>query len=213
MPLSLRVGTWSLQGPRTDNEDAVGVAELPDVTVCVIADGTRGGAARPAVDSLLREVAKPARDSAGCLGIEEAIRRAFQCAHEAVLAISQLSRDIGSTADLLLWLRGAEVLHLGHIGDSRTYRVTDRGLELLTEDHDVRNALIVAGTITREDAMRSPWRNVLFRFLGAAEHEPDLRVLPVAPGDRVLLCTDGLSSLVPEAEVGSGLVRDASEKR
>jgi protein phosphatase len=208
MPGQLRIGWCSLPGGRPHNDDWVGIGSFPDLTVCVVVDGMGPpgvgvAAAQAAGAALLGDLDKAGRDASGCIQLDAAIRHAFLRAHEAVRSVAAPTGQGGGTADLAVWRRGEAVLHLGHIGDTRTYHVRGPVVRQLTQDHDLIHALIAAGRITPEEAAQSRWRNVLVRFLGGDESfgaGPDLLALPVEPGDRVLLSSDGLHNLVPEGE-------------
>lgn len=207
MPLCLRAGCCSQQGPyRQDNEDHAAVARWADAVVCVVADGMGGAgagrlASERAVATLLANLDKPGHDRAGA-GIEAALRTAFARANDAVLAAHVPGQRGGSTATLSLWLRGADRVHVAHVGDTRAYHLSDRRLTVLTEIHDVRNALVRNGTLTPEQARTYSIRNVLYRDLGSPDVydlEPaDLTDVPIRPGDRFLLCCDGVYNLLDD---------------
>jgi protein phosphatase len=107
---------------------------------------------------------------------------------------------MGSTISLVLIREG--VAHIGNIGDSRVYFDRDGVLKQLTRDDAVISNLIEAGQITPEEAKTHPLRNLLTLSLGIA---PDVEVhssqLTLQPADRLLLCSDGLHSLVADADV------------
>jgi protein phosphatase len=93
-------------------------------------------------------------------------------------------------------------LFLAHVGDSRVYLVRSGEMLQLTEDHSVVQELLNEGRIRAEDVPVHPYRNLLSRALGtAAELEVDFRHVPVRIGDRVLLCTDGLTNQVSDAAI------------
>lgn len=93
-------------------------------------------------------------------------------------------------------------LYVGHVGDSRAYVLSSNGIKQVTEDHSVTGELMRNGAISEEDAMRHPARNVLTAALGTQQsltvssYQEDLK-----PGDVVVLCTDGLTSLVSSKEM------------
>jgi PPM family protein phosphatase len=93
---------------------------------------------------------------------------------------------------------------LAHIGDSRAYLLRGGELTRLTTDHTYVQRLVTSGQLRPEEAVRHPWRNVVLRSLdGDPVHEGvDLLPLALVPGDRLLLCSDGLSDLVPEPTIG-----------
>lgn len=89
-----------------------------------------------------------------------------------------------------------------NVGDSRTYRLNASGLRQLTVDHSIAQKLIDAGVIASEGSGRLPLRNMLSRALfGEIEHSPDVWQLPAHSGDRILVCSDGLSSTVNDAAI------------
>jgi protein phosphatase len=224
MPLRLRAGCCSLQGPyREDNEDHVAIAEWPDAIVCVVADGMGGAnagrlASERGVAVLLTNLDKAGRDRPAGAGVEGALREAFTRANQAVLAMHEPgARAAGSTATLLVWLRGAERVHVAHVGDTRAYHLSGGRLTLLTQDHDVRTALVRNGTLTPEQARTHKIRNVLYRYLGSAEvyeHDPaDLVTVPIQAGDRFLLCCDGVYNLIDDAGLATILSDPAAPRR
>jgi len=89
------------------------------------------------------------------------------------------------------------------VGDSRAYLLRGEQLQVLTRDHSFAQAMADAGTISREEAAAHRMRNVLLRFLGGESISADVRHLPLASGDQLLLCTDGLNDMVPEPEISS----------
>jgi PPM family protein phosphatase len=108
----------------------------------------------------------------------------------------------GSTLTAMLW--SGSRLALVHIGDTRAYLLRDGGLFQITHDHSVVQSLIDAGRLTPEEATSHPQRSLLLKALGAADGAaaaPDLSLHDALPGDRYLLCTDGLTAVVPAAAV------------
>jgi hypothetical protein len=93
-------------------------------------------------------------------------------------------------------------VYVAHLGDCRAYRIRGNRVEQLTADHDVRQALIAAGMLTPEEARTYRIHNVLVRYLGSVEagNDPDLLFPELQPGDRLLLCTDGLSNFLTEEQ-------------
>jgi protein phosphatase len=102
----------------------------------------------------------------------------------------------GSTLTALVWTGSR--LALVHIGDSRAYVLRDGGLFRITHDHTLVQSMIDEGRLTPEEATTHPQRSLLLKALGTAAPVPDLRLQDVRPGDRYLLCSDGLSAVVPD---------------
>lgn len=118
---------------------------------------------------------------------------------------------MGTTITSALFYAG--VLHIAHIGDSRSYLVRDDKLTLLTEDHSLVNELFQNGSLTWEEARNHPQRNVLTRALGImAEPQIDTFSLPIHTGDKLLLCTDGLTNHLTDQEIISVLKQDKPMK-
>jgi protein phosphatase len=127
---------------------------------------------------------------------------------QANLSIMQRSMDepdmrgMGTTVTLA-FVRGAEVI-IAHVGDSRAYQIngTTREIKQITSDHSFVEALLAAGHITPEQALDHPMRNVLYRALGQAEDvDVDIYHSSLVVGDRLVLCSDGLTRHVKPSEI------------
>lgn len=134
-----------------------------------------------------------------------ALERAFRLANRRVFEHVGNGREglAGTTCTSMALF--PDYCHLAHAGDSRAYRVRQGAIEQLTSDHSFVGELVEKGLLDREDAARHPRRNVLTRAVGLrGEVEPDVSAeLPLAGGDSILLCTDGLFSMALEAEIFS----------
>ena len=119
-----------------------------------------------------------------------------------------LTNGMGTTLTLLL-VKG-EKAWVGHIGDSRLYRIRTQRIEQLTQDHSVVCRLVRNGLLTPEQAKNHPQKNVIYQSLGLKEEiNPDiLSSLSLRPGDRFLLCSDGISNVLSDQE----LLRFSSQK-
>ena len=89
------------------------------------------------------------------------------------------------------------------VGDSRAYLIRDGKIEQLTVDHSLAQALVEAKTISAEEAREHRFRNVLWKYLGTKEvgEGPEVKSVSLRPGDRFLLCSDGLSGVVPDTQL------------
>ncbi len=114
------------------------------------------------------------------------------------VADHQELRGMGTTFSGLMVVD--DKIALSHIGDSRIYRVTEGKLKQVSKDHTFVQRLVDTGRITEEEALVHPRRNVLMRVLGDVEIELEIdsEIHDAIPGDRWLLCSDGLSGVVPE---------------
>ncbi|MGW7662381.1 MerR family transcriptional regulator [Streptomyces sp. NPDC054756] len=126
--------------------------------------------------------------------LEDAVRGAT----EAVRDAADGGAEAGTTLTALLWTGSR--LALVHIGDSRAYLLRDGALFRITEDHTMVQSLIDEGRLTPEEAVTHPQRSLLVKALSSGA-QPDLRLQDARPGDRYLLCSDGLTTAVPDARV------------
>jgi len=145
----------------------------------------------------------------------EAMRRAVREANEAILHRGREDpglRGMGTTMTAALH-RGGSLL-IGHVGDSRAYLWQTGQMRQLTEDHSLVGELMRQGRLTPEQAANHPHRSIITRALGTeASVEPDVFEVVLEPGDRVLLCTDGLSGMVADADLAGMLGRAADPQQ
>ncbi len=189
---------------RQNNEDAIACDEA--LGLAIVADGMGGHLAGEVASSLaageIRKLLGAALDGqaepaqAVRAAVEEANREIHRrAAHDPVCA------GMGTTLALLLERGGNAVI--AHVGDSRVYRLRGGVLEQLTADHSLVQELIDTGFLSVDEARNSANRNVITRALGIAEEvEVDLRTESLEAGDLYLLCSDGLTDLVPDARIG-----------
>jgi protein phosphatase len=210
VPPTLLTGQCTLTGQRHSNEDAVAVRHFGGLDVCLVADGgggwDEGGelASKCAVEIAARELPCRLPPTARGEQTRQIIHRSIVRANEEVVGLNLRKRNAGdqfasaSTIVSATWQQGRE-LYIAHVGDSRAYQIRGERIERLTEDHDIARALIESGA-TREQVQAVAARSVLMRYLGSAEFDPgpDIREVAIQPADCFLLCTDGLSNVVPE---------------
>ena len=109
---------------------------------------------------------------------------------------------MGTTATVALVDEHAGTATLAHVGDSRAYRYRDGALEQLTTDHSLVGELVRSGRLTEDEAAVHPHRSVITRALGTeADVDVDTSTIDLAPGDLVLICSDGLSAMVRDEEI------------
>jgi PPM family protein phosphatase len=183
---------------RRRNEDAF-VAEPP---LFAVADGM-GGARAGEVASRLAAAAFREFHEADELGPEQRLEAIIQEANRRIFARAREDTGLsGMGTTVTAALLGEESIAIGHVGDSRAYRVRDDTLEQLTQDHSLVADLIRSGRLTPEEAEAHPQRSVITRALGT---DPDVDVdtfgVGVEAGDLFLICSDGLTSMVPEEEI------------
>jgi protein phosphatase len=200
---------------RTTNEDAYFMDD--QLGLYVVADGMGGHAAgevasREAVDTLygmvkrgvgsLRELVDPVEESdarAACRLMESAV----QAATYLVFSMAEIDRaksGMGTTVSAMLVLGDYAIT--AQVGDSRVYRVEGETVEQLTEDHTLIAWQLKQGLITPQEAARSPHRNVITRAVGNREYvQVDTRRVPLLPGSRFLLCSDGLHGYLRDDDI------------
>lgn len=211
MALALNIGKCTLLGNyRENNEDAIEVKPFPDLTISIVADGMGGQAAgeiasRRAIEVVPRELKKHLKPTATQEEAKQIIRKAILQANEEIIAMGALDRDLrnmGTTIVLALWRKGNE-LYITGVGDSRAYHIRDGQITQMTVDHSLAQALVEAKTISAEEAREHRFRNVLWKYLGSKEvgEGPEVKVVTIQPGDRFLLCSDGLSGVVSDEQL------------
>jgi PPM family protein phosphatase len=197
MTLQLQIATHSEVGlVRKNNQDS-GYAS-PHLVV--VADGMGGAAAGDlasavAIDTLRRIDTPTAGDK-----MLEVLAGAIHQANDRIadLVEADLSLDGMGTTVTGAMFDGTE-LGLAHIGDSRAYLLRDGRLERLTHDHSWVQSLVDEGKINENEAAMHPHRSLLLKVLnGQPANDPDLSMVPVRAGDRLLFCSDGLCGLVDD---------------
>jgi protein phosphatase len=199
---------------RPYNEDRYGA--FADVGLFIVADGMGGAAAgdvaaRMAVDLVCKPFADASAvttiDTGAVARLVAAIEHANRCVYEAAER-APAWRGMGTTIAAMLVRR--ERAALAHVGDSRIYRLRDRRLAPLTEDHSLFNEFVRHGLANPDHPERFAHRNIVTRAIGAKPTvEVDARMIDIAPGDTLLLCSDGLSGVVAHAEIEASLLRHA----
>jgi protein phosphatase len=203
VPMRLRFAAVSDVGRvRKDNQDS-GYAGPWLLTVC---DGV-GGAARgdiasaTAVQQLRRLDAPPSDDPD-----HDVLARVAGALHRAQDRIGELVDEdpalSGTSTTATVALFDGTRVGMGHVGDSRAYLLRDGAITQITSDHTFVQTLVDDGRITEEEARVHPHRNLILKALdGVHDSEPDLFVLELAPGDRLLLCSDGASGVLSDGRL------------
>jgi len=183
---------------RRQNEDAF-VCEPP---LFAIADGMGGAQAGELASRLAAAAIEEAgADVSDAEGVAGAVRIANARIFERSLADPAVA-GMGTTVTVALVDEQAATLTLAHVGDSRAYLFRAGALEQLTTDHSLVAELVRSGRLTEAEAAVHPHRSVITRALGTeADVEVDTLSLELAPGDLVLLCSDGLSAMVRDDEI------------
>jgi len=197
---------------RESNEDAY--CARADLGLFVVADGMGGHAAGEVASRLAVEAieafVKDTRDADVnrtwpfpydvALSLDgNRLKAAFRLANRRLASAMDADdtlRGMATTAAAVLIANGTPVI--AHVGDSRVYRFRAGKLEQMTEDHSWVGEQVRAGVLSDADARRHPWRNVVTRALsGGDDPHVDVHELDVRADDRLLICSDGLSGVVP----------------
>jgi PPM family protein phosphatase len=205
MTLSLDYAALSDVGRvRRNNEDSA----YAGPHLLLLADGMGGAAAGEVASAAAVQVIRKL-DKPGIVG-EDMIEALAGAVHRANERLSELVEEdperegMGSTVTALMF--DGEQLGLAHLGDSRAYRMRDGLLYQLSHDHTFVQSLVDEGRISREEAFTHPHRNLILRVLdGRPDSDPDLEILDVRAGDRLMLCSDGLPDYVSDEVIAASM--------
>ena len=187
---------------RAFNEDSLALDA--DAGLLVLADGMGGYqagdvASQLATGIILEQVRAAQPHSGAAVVVREAVRKANSAIYEAARSDARY-HGMGTTLVLLLVREGRAVI--GHVGDSRLYRLRQGRLELMTEDHSLLREQVALGLISAEEARVSHNRNLVTRALGVeANVGLELQEDAVLAEDIYLLCSDGLNDMVGDADI------------
>lgn len=201
---------------REINEDAFVIDE--SIGLFVVADGMGGHksgevASRMAVDILHDYIARASKGNETFIGkydksySREAnlLASGILLANQAIIEAAASSPELqGMGTTVVAMLKGDTHAGIAHAGDSRLYLLHDSQLHQVTEDHSVVAEKVRCGILTREEGEQSCEKNIITRALGQSQSlEVDLQDLPLVAGDRILICSDGLSGMVNDAEIAA----------
>lgn len=196
---------------RSMNQDSLLVSEneVEGLNLYILADGMggyKGGeiaskVAITAVSKYIKE--KFAGISKDKLSILNLIEGAIEFANTAIYEESEQDeelQDMGTTLEVILIYDMK--LYIGHVGDSRVYRIRKNTIKKITTDHSYVEKLIQDGDITREEAENHPKKNLLIKALGTDEDvEPDMIYTVFNKNDVIVVCSDGLTNMVKERRI------------
>ena len=190
---------------RKNNEDALIVIE-PETFV--VADGMGGQAAGEVASQMLVETVKNFLPLVPEPWSEEILKKSIIESNAAILKKARENpqlQGMGTTATILHLYQSQA--HFAHIGDSRLYRLRNLIFEQITEDDSYVETLVRSGNITPEEAQVHPMKNVLTQAVGAVDDiEVETGSFSVERGDIYLLCTDGLTNMVSDFDIGKILL-------
>ena len=192
---------------REQNEDYIIIPnENEPIKLFILADGMGGAnageeaskiAAKTVKEYIKNNFIKIERDK---IGLEGLIRRAIVEANKKVYSLSKefaKYKGMGTTLIVVLIYRGR--MHIGHVGDSRVYRIRQNVFRQITKDHSYVQALVREGSISLEEAKVHPQKNILTKAIGAEEKiSPDIITKGFVKGDIILMCSDGLTNMLDD---------------
>jgi PPM family protein phosphatase len=185
---------------RQNNEDALLVGGGEDETLFVVADGIGGFEAGEVASSIAVNVLKD-------LQPDESFKAAIGEANRRIVTAGRGDEKLSGMGTTVVAIRfggkqGEPVAEVAHVGDSRAYLVRGGDMNPITEDHSLVAELVRSGDLTRDEAAEHPQKNLITRALGADEEvDVDTAIVPIEAGDRILLCSDGLSDMVSETGI------------
>ena len=197
---------------RAKNEDSFSIDRRK--SLFVVADGMGGHAAGEVASEIaVRSIGEAIQDAApqdpqappseGRLGSSESLMAAIQTANDRIRqAIQKNQHQAGmGTTVVSVWIIGDRA-YIGHVGDSRAYLIRAGTISQLTSDHTLVNEQVQRGILTQVEAEHHPSRNILTRAVGSQrELAVDITEKTLISGDRLLLCSDGLYTMVSDEEI------------
>ena len=195
---------------RSSNQDAYYVD--PQGRFFIVADGMGGHAGGQEASSIatatIRSFLLDHWDST--LATPDILHRGLDLANKAILADQRQHPergDMGTTAVVLMFREHQDqAIWCAHVGDSRLYRLRGPKIVQITEDHTWIARAVKEGELTPDQSRNHPWRHVLSQCLGRADmHRIDVQAVEAQPGDRFLLCSDGLTEELPNTIIAAHL--------
>ena len=212
--VAFRIGHISITGNYRDNNEDSCIVDGQQ-RYAIVADGMGGQSAGERASALAIELI-PRRleqlldfSNADPKAVNEALDKSIADANAEIIALSEIEpglRNMGTT--VVMMVRVNDRFFFIGVGDSRAYQLRGGKLKQLTTDHSLTQALMDAGTITAEDAKTHRYRNVLYKYLGSRDGAAGGTAIEVTPkpADRFLLCSDGLTDGLPDAEIARLMV-------
>lgn len=192
---------------RENNQDSMFVSKNKDFPLFVIADGMGGHnsgevASSMAVDIVKENLILQMEKLTSEKDIKGLLEKAVLDANEKIYDKSkenEIYNRMGTTI-ILAYIYKSKI-YLAHVGDSRAY-IVGENMNQITEDHSLVYELVKNGSITKEEALHHPQKNMITRAVGTSDElDVDIHVLPYKNGDILVLCSDGLSNMVLEEEL------------
>ena len=222
----MNLGGYSATGPRETNEDSFYVLDFSDVhgftgdiaAFVMVSDGMGGyqggdvasGLAVACAQSYVQQLLQMAEGNRVDLDAAAALMEIARNAHEAIVAEASGGGNASMGATFVGAFLSPTHAWIGHIGDSRAYLVRDGMAIQLTEDHSRVGRMLSRGIITEEEAQSHPDRNRIERALGFSDGDAEIDEVDLLPGDALLLCSDGVYTVLGADALGAAVSRSSS---
>lgn len=196
---------------RSNNQDTFRLGELSETAsyavVCDGMGGANGGsiASGIAADMLEKRIVSQYRENMPAVSVFNLLESAIDAANIEVLDKAREDADLAGMGTTLVVavIQDKEAI-IAHVGDSRLYRLTKDGFYQVTTDHSVVQEMIEKGQLTAEQAKEHPRKHFITRAVGVAnEVRADYDTLTLEAGDRLLLCSDGLTNMVSDEDIAA----------
>ena len=204
MPQNIFCGQTDIGLKRDNNEDVFLLNS--DMDFCLAADGMGGAAAGELASKIFADTAQEIFEEQTERSQKEVlyrVQKTFQVANQKILehvVQNRSHKGMGCTAELLAF--SDEGFILGHMGDSRTYRLRDGNFEQLTQDHTLVQQQLEDGLINEDQIRNHPLRNIIYRAVGIKQElSLDLVIGQTAVQDIFLLCSDGLTDMILDDQI------------
>lgn len=194
---------------RDINQDAYFYLEDERLPIFIIADGMGGHkagevASNTAISTIISYYEKNKESIINKEKfIPEFINESIALANEKLIEESENDEELkgmGTTITMCIVLE--QEIYIGHVGDSRAYLLRDNELIQITQDHSLVGELLRTGSITKEEAINHPKKNIILRALGTnADLKVDIFTRDLKKDDKIILCTDGLTNMVSEERI------------
>lgn len=207
---------------RKENQDRIYLPnEGSEIELFVLADGMGGANAGSVASSTAIEFIRKYIEERWSkifldrVSIENLINEAISEANNFVYAKSKSTQEYaGMGTTIIVAIIFKNKVYLGHIGDSRVYRIRKNIIRQLTKDHSYVEALLQSGSITKEEAKVHPQKNVLLKVLGCEENvKPDIITKGFLKGDVLLICSDGLTNMIEANEIYDVILKNINNHK
>ena len=197
---------------RENNEDCCFAKEIKGYTLLILADGMgghRGGeiASKKAIDVVISMLEESLSEKMIPGQIMLLLSDALESANREIISLTKEDASLsgmGTTCDICLVAKNT--VYIAHIGDSRVYKISKKNglISKLTKDHSLVEYMIETGTITREESVHHPQKNIILQALGTSEEiNADVSHIKISSDDVILMCSDGLTNMIEENDIAN----------